>query len=69
MKTMNETRRIHRQKVMSRVRTLKAQARGRRRPKTFCLANYVDRAVLQAPLAHILLCSGVDFGLMGAALG
>ena len=50
MKAMNEARRIHRQKVMSRVRTLKAQARGRRQPKTFCLANYVDRAVLQAPL-------------------
>jgi hypothetical protein len=47
---MNEARRIHRQKVQRRVRDLKAQARGRRTPKTFCLAKSVDRAVLEAPL-------------------
>jgi len=47
---MNKAHRIHRQKVQRRVRDLKAQARGRRIPETFCLAKCVGRAVLEAPL-------------------
>ena len=47
---VNEARRIRRQKVLWRVQDLKAQARGRRLPKGFCLAKCVDRDVFKSPL-------------------
>jgi hypothetical protein len=47
---VNEAQRIHRQKVLRRVRDLKAQARGRKLPKGFCLAKCVDRDVFKSPL-------------------
>ena len=47
---MNAWQRIHRQKVQTRVRDLKAQARGRKLPKGLCLAKCVNPAVFKSPL-------------------
>ena len=47
---MHKARRIHRQKVLRRVRDLKAQARGRGLPKGFCLAKSVNRDLFKSPL-------------------
>ena len=45
---MNKAQRIHKRKILSRVRDVKAQARGQRLPKGFCLAKCVDRSVFKS---------------------
>jgi hypothetical protein len=47
---MNKAQRIHKRKILSRVRDVKAQARGQRLPKGFCLSKCVDRSVFKSPL-------------------
>jgi hypothetical protein len=47
---MNKARRIHKQKILRRVRDVKAQTRGQGLPKGFCLAKCVDRSVFKSPL-------------------